>query len=146
MTLSQSILNDKELLTLIENVDPNDSDALDEIDARVMCFVDNINFDTPEWDKRDEYCTYVDNWTFEDPINVIFEKYTRSRDALKSIRPEGWKIHTLQEDNYFDCILFGDKHDHISTEGLGLPTEELAELHVIIQVIQWERDDEYSDD
>lgn len=65
--------------------------------------------------------------------------YTRSRDALKSIRPEGWGFsishlnavvaYRINDTGGFDYALQTQK----------LPTEELAELHAIIQAIEWER-------
>lgn len=72
-----------ELLKLIENVDPTDTDALDEIDARVCCYYDqSFTLETYNNGKnfaiRDKY-----GWSGA-PI-----EYTRSRDASKRIRPQG---------------------------------------------------------
>lgn len=76
---------------------------------------------------------------------ICSPKYTRSRDALKSIRPEGWlpfcgNRHKLNGDKPF---YFGFIHpkQKIGSQVISedLPTEELAELHAIIQAINYER-------
>lgn len=65
-----------ELLKMIEEVDPNDNEKLDEIDARVWCLLNNQDADSteelgvPDWTTRKAQCN----------------KYTRSRDALKGKR------------------------------------------------------------
>ena len=65
----------KDILKLIENVDPEDSAALDEIDYRVFKFI---------------HGRAVPNRA---------RRYTTSRDALKSIRPEGYTIWCLEGPN-----------------------------------------------
>jgi len=105
-----------EILKMIETVDPSDTAKLDEIDARVFNYVADFDY-TP---------------TIQCPY-----QYTRSRDALKAIRPEGWQ---LKMNILPDRALYQIKHlksgDLMATE---LPTEELAELHSIIQAIEHER-------
>jgi len=69
--------------------------------------------------------------------------FTSSRDALKSVRPKGWNFRTYRyfdgKISYFHCGM--DKNTPFSSIcANSLPTEELAELHAIIQAIQWERD------
>src|ERR1700730_10498121 len=75
-------------------------------------------------------------------ISLKLRKYTRSRDALRAIRPEGWHTYAVNVgdatyDAYwgYACQIEGDQ---IRTSGT-LPTEELAELHAIIQAIEYER-------
>ncbi len=101
------------LLAMVESVNPTDSAALDALDCQVGNFL-------------------------EQPLPL---RYTRSRDALKSIRPEGllvrienWPIFSSVR-GYFihetgQCTRFDS--------GCG-PTEELSELHVIIQAIEFRR-------
>lgn len=115
------------ILKLIEEVDPKDSDKLDEIDARVWAIAHGISYE--EENRLREYGKLAG----QPP------KYTRSRDALKSIRPEGWEW-----DIYFH---YGTPYvtftkmwpDPINIKTPDLPTEELAELHAIIQAIEYER-------
>lgn len=103
-----------EILKMIETVDPADTAKLDEIDARVLEYI-NANGIIHRWSSR--------------------LKYTRSRDALKAIRPEGWT---------YSCGFVG--HARLCSVKRGaafhaekLPSEELAELHAIIQAIEYER-------
>ena len=111
------------ILKMIEEVDPADTDKLDEIDVLVYEYISDIG--------------YRPSTSFP---------YTRSRDALKAIRPEGWyiklDIFSVPGKPKWTCECFN------LTEGAGcflspvLPTEELAELHAIIQAIEWEREND----
>ena len=102
----------QEILKLIEEVDPKDTAKLDEIDARVYEFLD-----------------------FPDS-NIGCPEYTRSRDALKAIRPEGWRVFNLSEGTMFEFDL--GKTNARVFRGLAI-TEELAELAAILQAINYER-------
>lgn len=109
----------QEILKLIEAVDPSDTAKLDEIDARVACLLQDHVYGS-------EAARF---------LLKAFPQYTRSRDALKAIRPEGWAILIVQFENLFVCDMTHAKH----FVGKKLPTEELAELHAIIQAIEYER-------
>ena len=111
MTEAEKIFN------MIENVDPTDSATLDEIDFRV-----------------DKYLGGVPNY-------IKARQYTRSRDALKAVRPEGWWFHGMSR--YFDephIYVAEPKDDDSLILSPSLPTEELAELHAIVQAIAYERE------
>lgn len=139
----------QEILNLIKTVDPADIAKMDEIDARVWCY---LNHDTHEFLGRGKFeYSYADpNQDAESGIyNTRAEKYTRSRDVLKTIRPSGWYVGgiyddaaTGQYDNGYYFILrnklkTGETARH--QMAYGMPTEELAELHAIIQAIEYER-------
>lgn len=118
-----------EILKLIENVDPSDTDALDEIDLLVEDYV-YIPMGV---------CPAI-KWPWKkNPKPEI--KYTRSRDALKAIRPE-WKFSMSHSPpvELYHCILqrnMGGPSELIDwARSRWLPTEELAELHATIQAIQ----------
>jgi len=169
----------KEILELIENVDPSDTAKLDEIDARVWCLVKGREFVSlhrgdPVLDPRDvakiiapekmkDDCGDPWNWAFEDEYGGIdtvkgttwkslivtrdggylshFTKYTRSRDALKAIRPEGWFL-TMEGWPQDKPPLWRYKISlRYMTNFISPPlqTEELAELHAIIQAIGYDR-------
>lgn len=120
-----------EILKMIETVDPSDRSALDDIDLAVGEYLGK----------------------FPKPVS----KYTRSRDALKAIRQDGWflKIQgamsafTRRQAGEFLGGWLCDMADNTDGSGesmhwvhsykCGLPTEELAELHAIIQSIEYER-------
>jgi len=68
------------LLTMIENVDPTDTEAMDEIDAHFW-----------HWYRGDEY-RVKPNIRYEGRENV-----STSRDALKAIRPEGWLVVDVEQ-------------------------------------------------
>ena len=68
-------------------------------------------------------------------------EFSRSRDALKAIRPKGWFFAIRHEGLFcaspkWDCK-GSSKEKHLY--GPFFPTEELAELHAIIQAIEYER-------
>lgn len=141
----------EKLLKMIEEVDPADTDMLDEIDARAYCFFkrytflgideDNWKFNFIDFSIRDEEGSEYGAALEEE------EWYTRSRDALKKARPEGWHIQGSQGvgryvdrkgDSYWS-IPYGKGQLKLDEKVPPLitgkaPTEETAELHAIIQV------------
>jgi len=117
--------NAEAILKMIEQVDPSDTAKLDEIDLEVSLFL------KPERDQnhiRKKIKWYIPSG-----------KYTRSRDALKAIRPEGWEISIEEGQNCWDCSYYWAGEGVKLCRGVSLPTEELAELHAIIQAIAHER-------
>lgn len=144
------------ILKMIEEVSPDDAARLDEIDARVWCYLRRYTFGCVEYylpstkaGKR--RFSYDDNGTYG--LSFSQTKYTRSRNDLKVIRPKGWWLsinngyenddpfahiqsffHTYKE-NYGSGI----SHDCPVNFSVNCKTEELAELHVIIQAIEYER-------
>lgn len=121
----------KDILKLIEEVDLSDTAKLDEIDARVWCFVKKRAFPGLK-------LLNYENDLYEQMggRRIRTPKYTRSRDALKKIRPEGWWFQLIPcASGNWMC---DSMHDiHVEPR----PTEELAELHAIIQAIAYERGD-----
>jgi hypothetical protein len=113
----------QKILNLIENVDPNDSAALDEIDAKThMFWMDCQDYPAPSWPSMGK------------------PKYTRSRDALKSIRPDGWAFEISALQDAYVCHLNSTNISfRFDIDSAELTTEELAELHAIIQAIAHER-------
>tara|TARA_A100000172_G_scaffold78648_2_gene64480 strand:+ start:36 stop:425 length:390 start_codon:yes stop_codon:yes gene_type:complete len=113
----------KKILELIENVDPKDTDALDEIDMEMHKLLYS-------WSGIRGKRPHI--------------KYTRSRDALKEVRPEGFEFPKDVLTNVagfifgYGCPAFNN--GKFLAYYKPLPTEELAELHAIIQAIMWERD------
>lgn len=132
-----------EILKLIENVDPDNKDSLDKIDARVWAFLKLIG---PDFKISFNDCTvyYRHNSWPKDAQTVLHHsfqhpQYSRSRDALKSIRPEGWWFSIHQYGKRHNCVAnwSGNPDDvYMTTPTL---TETLAELHAIIQSIAHER-------
>lgn len=108
---------------------------LKEINLKVMYFV------MPE----EEVFKYLIYDAIGAPVKP-WPEYCTSRDALRMIRPGGWMIASVPNmlanelGSYFGEARRGP--DFASFTGLyspDLPTEELAELHAIIQAIEFER-------
>jgi len=136
----------QKILSMIESVSPDDTAKLDEIDARVWCYLNNRDIflhyaikdhpplfyfrdDTKPWGK-----TYIPDYLHDENW-----QYTRSRDALKAIRPDGFFIASIQENidgEGWTCSLDNEDKSFWSPYS---KTEELAELHAIIQAIEYER-------
>jgi hypothetical protein len=142
-----------EILKLIETVSPDDTQALDEIDARVFGYVEMCSSNVEWEDIEGRLYAIARDWQY--PKWRKISRYTRSRDALKAIRPEGWKF-TLEHRIGDGKIKFDEwKYQVIGHHYTGeygafgsvytntdknyLPTEELAELHAIIQAIEHTR-------
>jgi hypothetical protein len=128
-----TIMSDADLiLKMIEAVDPSNTAKLNEIDVRVAYYLSGREFPT----KDIKHTVYVEKKHGDG------SDYTRSRDALKKIRPEGWGFrNTLYSHQLAICDYA--KPNELFNKGEQnsgvLPTEELAELHAITQAIQYER-------
>jgi hypothetical protein len=125
----------KDLLTAISSAKVDDERGLDEIDALVHSFLVNREFKQI----GDGRCYYHDKgYTNSDHVSA----YSRSRDALKGIRPKGWYFNGVRF-NVFGASAVFHKLDEkmLRTEvfSSGLPSEELAELYCIIAAIQHDR-------
>lgn len=140
----------QKILEMIENVYTEDTDALDEIDARVWCFLNGITltkiirysgnalFGKVKCWRTREYGD-IHRLFWSKPIETTtFYTYTRSRNSLKLTRPEGWSI-SIENDGDIDCFMTCKNPPYHQVSAPALPTEELAELHTIIQAIDYER-------
>ncbi len=134
---------------MIETVDPNDTAKLDEIDARVGFYLGEHK-NLQEYYQGKDQNAKIEHAIFWGHIT----KYTRSRDALKAIRPEGymWTVECRVND-VSRCQAWSNVANHPTFYGRksantneGLPTEELAELHAILQAIAYERSQNESPD
>lgn len=147
------------ILKMIETVDPADTAKLDEIDARVWCYLEGATFgktaqhggqvwclkdgpgfpDGGKWYDMDHHYIDKDAWDH----GRVNHHFTRSRDALKAIRSEGWIVGIclkIKPKGYCAGLYKISGKTDIAIEQLeSLPTEELAELHAIIQAIEYDR-------
>jgi hypothetical protein len=137
------------ILKLIEEVDPADTAKLDEIDAMVWALLTlNGDFKISFGNGGSVYYRH-NSWPKEahTVLHHSFEhnQYTRSRDALKATRPEGWQLMSYRQykDGGWFVVYKRPEESHEShwetALAAKLPTEELAELHAIIQAIAFER-------
>jgi hypothetical protein len=110
----------KVIIDLIETLEPSNNAEMAIIDAQVWHYL------------------YGDDVT---PPAGQYPQYTRSRDVLKTIRPaeflvkiENWEKFTA----VYGCFILPDGTLADFDSGQGT-TEELAELHVILQGIAYSR-------
>lgn len=80
----------------------------------------------------------VYEWLLSVNPKTKYGQFVFSRDALKSIRPEGWKFCEIRTEEIGYSCRFWKKGVGNKT-GYEIITEELAELHAIIQAIEYER-------
>ncbi len=136
------------IMKMIENVSSDDTEKLDEIDARVWCYMKGYILNpVPQFQGSDDRpgrikVYFTDGNKCGVSQSVPHMIYTRSRDALKAIRPTGWELVILTEINRCDIFIpngdgTADMDKIIS--GKKCETEELAELHAVIQAIEYER-------
>lgn len=125
------------ILQLIQSASPDDTAKLREIDWTFFQWLYPGRY-VVDNDFRIGMDSFLINGAVQPPYSLInlrrVPQYTRSCDALKAIRPEGWtfEIQKVGKDGY--TCRYGDViHAPYS------PTEELAELHAIIQAIAYER-------
>ncbi len=160
-----------EILKMIEEVDPSDTAKLDEIDARACCYL-NTTY-TQKFMRMINRCgKHGDGFEYKYYSNIggvekkgirdqnLCIRFTRSRDALKAIRPEGWFLESKwltgnkgkpfgqKNGDIWKALASGYSYEGSygeigsitrSVRSSALPTEELAELHAIIQAIAYER-------
>jgi hypothetical protein len=110
-----------EILRLIESVSPDNQSALDEINDKVCIYIRGIG--------RHQYIGNSD--------------YCSSRDALKQIRPHGFcfSLYGTEAGYSINARLTGEpleRHRYFASPDK-MPTEELAELHAILQAIEHAR-------
>jgi len=130
------------ILHMIETYDTKNTEVLDEIDARW-------------WLVAEGYINAPHNAFWHKDVNVntrficqgnLAPKYTRRRDALKAIRLDGWVVNLVLNfnDNESFFAVYNWFGDNVSKQidSPKLPTEELAELHAIIQtyIYTWENE------
>ncbi len=113
------------ILKMIETVEPGDDVALHNIDTAVWLYL------------------YLKPGM---PVAIpAHPKYTRSRDALKQIRPEGWcfrqvYIHYGMSYTIAQIALPMGENTFLQMEAkLSGEKEELSELHAILQAIEHDR-------
>lgn len=132
----------QKILSLIENVDPNDTDMLDEIDARVDSYLAQYTFLKMYHEER--YMAERSDGTIGHYTPL---RYTRSLDALKQIRPDGWcngwhvnPQGTQTDVEKYYCNRFSMNAVEFDFIGYrNCETYELTELHAIIQAIDYNR-------
>lgn len=133
------------ILKMIEAVGKDDTDTLDEIDARYWCWRNGHSYTGHTYWTRDDGSKGVGITPYHEP-----ERVSRSRDALKKERPEGWVYELLigpTGKSWMDIHRPYDSDTYPLTFGKGfkspvLPTEELAEFHAIVQAKVWEENNE----
>jgi hypothetical protein len=148
--VGHAVIEAETILKMIEMADQADMAALDRIDGRVWCWFSDCEY--IGHDKVDQY-NYMakpkmgDGAGFYKSVNER-TRYTRSRDALKVIRPDGWFMNgyyalacgsCAADSNYQFVIERVAKGTGIRMISPKLATEELAELHAYIQAIAYER-------
>ncbi len=135
----------KEILELIERVLPDDTAAMDEIDARVWCFVKELAFEEIE----SNWCWFIlDGIRSKRPMDYM-AKYTRSLDAQEAIDTNGWffDISNILPYPWKDntvitrCRAYKWGPFCISPKSFrsDLSIEVLARLHAKIQIVDYER-------
>jgi len=142
----------KRLIIKIESVDHEDSAALDEIDLLFTVILENKE----RRGKVTRVCNdYGRKVLFQLYGSIEQQLYSRSRDALKAARPEGWAFEAEQKTNFETSVYtFGfwsiQYHDFNEDNEVCFPllkspelkTEELAEFHAIVQawIYVWENE------
>lgn len=132
----------QKILDMIENVDPSDTDTLDEIDARVWCFINQkeINGISGRYVRHHAH----NNKETKELHTIVSTEYTRSRDASMSIKTNNgvylWVSKAAGNSPYFyrpEHKLWGTFVITHWTRPL-IPTENLAYLHGKIQTLIYE--------
>lgn len=145
----QSMSEARKILNMIETVSPDDTGRLNEIDARVYCWwqgnVEYVSHRTSDIFGAILKCRQIQE-SIEYPagqehVESNVPQFTRSRDALKAIRPKGYFLCIESDEDGCYCRTWkGCSNFHSGV----IKTEEIAELHAIVQAIEYERENGYT--
>lgn len=129
----------KEILELLEER-PTDEDTLDEIDARVWCLkmgyeYSRLNKANATWRRFVYYKLgpYKDDRERLTNTVTLPRSYTRSRDALLTLRVNGWILQIIGQQDGTWKVSAMSKRGFISGEGFA--SEQLAELHTALTIM-----------
>lgn len=127
---------------MIENVDPEDTAVLDEIDARFWCWIEGHSYagtvNGKHLYEHEDGSAYVNSWQGDD--NPCAPKYTSSWDASEAVRPKGWVLDLLETfSGKFACMMEHENGDCVRCISLA-KTAALTKLHAIVQAIAKERE------
>lgn len=132
----------KEILKMIETADKSDNEEMDRIDGMAHVYLNPSVRVSRE--KISPGMFAMVEILEEKPLTYkMVPRYTRSRDVLKANRPEGWAYAcaftpTPKTGKCKWAKLWKNDNTYFVSSA-DLPTEELAELHAIIQAIAHER-------
>jgi hypothetical protein len=130
----------EEILKMIEDASPGDADKLDAIDVCVASYLHGKEYAAH---RLSGFTAIL--LTENGEVVAVGSQYTRSRDALKIIRPEGWRLEIQHvrslsdagKTKWYSSLISPCSNYEVNVGPM--PTEELAELHAIIQAIEYER-------
>ncbi|WP_435640344.1 hypothetical protein [Micavibrio aeruginosavorus] len=128
------------LLKLVESANSSDTAILDEIDGRFWLYIHHPQLEYLTFDNSRTVFAKDESGKFHSFFEAHLAIYTRSRDELKRARPDGWIVTDV---SYFSST--GEHTCLMRKKGVAFaycehaPTEELAELHAIVQAIALER-------
>lgn len=149
----------QKILDLITSVDPDDAGAMDEIDARMWCFINNKTLHRithgASQSKRRSLCVHtcfevVGNYS---DINKTKRKndmktakkssaqYTRSLDAIKVVEDAELEdfcaVVTRATDKRYKALIWFNKQEFHAP--VSIKTEQLARLYAVVMAIDWKR-------
>lgn len=141
----------QEILRLIENIGIPDYKKFAEIDARCNCYIRKLDYVHHEIGKTGllsyKYKSEGPGSAYGMRWAVSARRFTHSRDDLKHARPVGWIFNTVYyaQEQKFSTAAYHEKVGFMNQvhEGALLHmTEELAELHGIIQAMEYDKQNE----
>ncbi len=133
-----------EILKMIESVDHTDNASMWKVDCYVEAYIRNVpiirwphKVTWKHWTDGSYDKEYIEMASVDHPhfASVSPKPFSRSRAALKILRPEGWKVKSIECNHSFEdlysCTLFRKEGEYISSKLH--KTEELAELYAIVK-------------
>ncbi len=138
----------KQAKTILEMIEANHNN--NKINAMVWCLCNDVKFShvlpVTKSKKHPVFKYYGEGKKTQTEASLTVDKqFMSSRDALKSIRPEGWWFRMGTDPNQEHMAgLYNSKtgDEGFMTDEEPMPTEEAAELHAIMQawIYEWEKE------
>ena len=123
-------MSTKTIIDMIEAVDPTDSKTLAEINARVWCFKNDLDFNSASIDRG-----YIKCGSMQGRL----PNYTESRDTIKSLRPDNFRGQITLFDTGKASFKGWSGTPEREINVVLAETEELAELMAVVIAISYER-------
>lgn len=134
----------QEILKSLENIDLNSRQSLEDFSYK---FYDWLWDSVPDWQLISQQRILIVPVEYRDLTHSDALVFLFSRDALKSIRPGEWQFEHIncEDRGVYVAWLYSEQFEK-GIGDKGCATEELAELHAIIQAIEYQRTQEDKND
>jgi hypothetical protein len=128
-----------ELLNLIAGADPTNDQQMDDVNFRFHAWRLKIDKQATSLFRWGDTIHIFDHHQSLDTVPVHHWNVSRSRDALKAHRPDGWlfDLDWISAERFTGQLYKSARFTSVHFQSLLCPTEELAELYALVLAINY---------